>query len=160
MPALFSNQLKALLVLDDITEDGVSVWQNNCFTVQHFSYACERERNQAGIPFGPTQTSYLNFTVKIATGESGKLFFERLGAIETYPFSFIFNASFGDNKRMTECEDAMVATGYLVEVEEAFDEPKRKNGSQEQMLIKGTLLISNLEYLGQEKPLQLMVTND
>lgn len=160
MPALFSNQLKALLVLDNITEEGVSVWQNNCFTVQHFSYACERERNQAGIPYGLTQTSYLNFTVKIATGDSGKLFFERLGTLETYPYSFLFNASFGDKRRMTECEDAMVATGYLVEVEEAFDEPKRKGGSQEQMLIKAKLLLSNLAYIGQENMLQLTITND
>ena len=32
MPALFSNELKAILVLEDITEEGVSVLQNNCFT--------------------------------------------------------------------------------------------------------------------------------
>ena len=151
MPVLLSNELKALLVLEDITEGGVSVWQNNCFTVQHFSYACERKRNAAGIPFGPTQPSYLYFTVRISSDESAKEFLERLASRDPYPYSFLFNASFSDKRRLAQCEDALVARAYLTDVEESFEE---------QMLIKGKLLLCNLSYLGQNDSLKLTITND
>lgn len=151
MPAVLSNQLKALLVLEDIMEEGVTIWQNNSFTVQQFSYSCERKRDLSGEPYGPTQPSYLYFTVRISSDDSAKAFFERLGSQTPFPYSFLFNASFNEMRRMAQCEDALVARAYLVDVEESFEE---------QMLIKGKLLLCNLSYLGQDETLQLTITND
>ena len=160
MSAVFSNELKAILVLEDITEEGVSVFQNNCFTVQQFSYRCELDRDAAGVPFGNTLPSYLYFTVRIASDESGKTFFERMISTESYPFSFLFNASFNSSRRLTAWDDAMVATGYLVEVEELYDKEPVQAGAQEQMLIRAKLLLCNLAYAGQENILKLTITND
>ena len=160
MPRVLSNQLKALLVLDDITDEGVSVWQNNCFTVQHFSYQCNRQRNEAGVPYGPTLPSYLDFTVRVSENDSAKLLFERIGISKTFPYSFLFNASFSTQRRLSDCEDGMVAQGYLVELDESYDSAANNGGTQEQMLIRGRLLLSHIRYVGRENSLKLNITND
>ena len=160
MNHLFSNQLKAMLVLDDITEDGVSVWQDNSFTVQHFSYECRRERNGFGIPYGDTLPAYLDFTVRIANGDSGKLFYQRMHPYGSFPFSFLFNASFNELRRISACDDAMVATGYLIGLEETYESRASENGEAEQMLLHARLLLCNIAYLGRERVLKLTVTND
>ena len=160
MGTLFSNQLKALLVTENITEPGVVVWQNNSFTVQHFSYMCCRHRDDSGTPYGSTIPAYLDFTVRIAAGSSAKVFYERMRQNESFPFSFLFNASFNDMRKLSEYEDAMVATGYLIDMEETFDKSPVEDGSQEQMLVRGRLLLSNIAYLGREKVLKLTITND
>lgn len=160
MPKLISNQLKAMLVVEDISEQGVNVMQGNCFTVQHFSYACSRRRNDAGTPYGPTLPAYLDFTVKVASGNSGKVFFERMHQDSTFPYSFLFNADFNDVRRLSACEDAMIATGYIIDVEECYDKDIRLDANSEQMLIRARLLLSNIAYLGNERTLSLIITND
>ena len=160
MPRLLSNQLKALLVTEDITEQGINVLQDNGFTVQHFRYECRRNRNAAGHPYGPTLPAYLDFTVRVSSGEAGKVFFERLRANETFPYSFLFNANFNGMRRLSECQDAMVATGYIIDLEESYDKDPGDDGSAEQMLIHARLLLSNLAYLGRENVLKLTITND
>ena len=160
MSATLSNQLKALLVTEDITEQGVNVWQNNSFTVQHFSYECQRKRNDAGLPFGATLPAYLDFTVRIASGESGKVFVERMKLNGTFPYSFLFNASFNGLRQLSEYQDAMVARGYVVDLEESYDKAPGADGSTEQMLLHARLLLSKLSYLGRERVLDLTITND
>lgn len=160
MARVLSNQLKAMLVMEDVSEQGVSVWQGNCFTVQHFAYECCRDRNVGGIPYGATLPFFLDFTVRVSSGNNGKLFFKRMGLDETFPYSFLFNAVFGENGRLGDSEDAMVATGYLTEVEERYAASSKEDGSDEQMLIQARLLVSKLSYLGREKILNLTITND
>ena len=160
MSVVFSNQLKAMLVVEDITEQGVNVWQDNCFTVQHFSYDCHRLRNDKGTPYGSTLPSFLDFTVKVASNNNGKVFFERIQQDKTFPYSFLFNASFNNMRRLSECQDAMVVKGYIVGVEEAFGLASAEDGAQEQMLIRARLLISRIVYVGRDNSLDLIITND
>ena len=161
MAGTISNQLKALLVVDDITEQGVTVWQYNGFTVQHFRYECCRRRNESGLPYGPTLPAYLDFTVRIASEDSGKVFYERMRTNETFPYSFLFNASFNTRRQLSECEDALVATGYIVDLEEEYESAPAADGSAEQMLVHARLLLSNLTYLGREdRTLELTITKD
>ena len=83
-----------------------------------------------------------------------------MGMDETSPYSFLFNAVFGANGRLRDSEDALVATGYLVDVEEVYGKVSAEDGTPEQMLIHARLLLSNLAYLGREKTLNLTITND
>lgn len=160
MAGTILNQVKMLLVLEAITEQGIDVRQNNSFTVQHFSYTCCRRRNDSGIPYGPTLPAYLDFTVKVVSGNNGKVFFERMQTNETFPYSFLFNASFTTAHQLSEYDDAMVASGYVVDVEEEFESAPGPDGTTEQMLIHVKLLISNLAYLGQDRTLDLTITKD
>ena len=160
MAGTISNQLKALLVTDNIAERGINVWQQNSFTVQHFSYECRRRRNDSGTPYGQTLPAFLDFTVKVASEDNGKVFFDRMLTNETFPYSFLFNASFNSMRRLSECEDAMVVSGYIVDLEETFESAPAADGSAEQMLIHARVLISNIAYLGREKVLELTITKD
>lgn len=160
MPGLVQKHLKAMLVAENIAEKGVNVMQSNCFTVQHFSYVCRRSRNDSGLPYGPTNTSYMDFTVRVASEDSGKMFFEHMKANETFSYSFLFNASFNGLRRLSECQDALVASGYIIDLEEMYDKTPLESGMAEQMLIKVRLLLSNIAYLGKERVLDLKITND
>ena len=160
MPVLLSNQLKALLVVEDITEQGVNVWRDNCFVIQHFHYDCHRRRNDAGEPYGPTVPAYLSFTVRVTSDNNGKILFERMQSHDTFPYSFLFNATFNASRRLSECQDAMVVTGYVVDVEETYESALSEDGEAEQMLIHAKILMSNIKYLGRERYLQLTMTND
>lgn len=146
--------------MDDISEQDVNVSQNNGYTVQHFSYELSRDRDSKGVPFGETSPSFLDFTVRIATKDSAKVFFERMSITETFPYSFLFNASFNGVRRLSDCEDAMVATGYVIDVEEIYEDAAPGNQDARQMLVHVKLLVSNLVYLGQDKVLKVTVTND
>lgn len=160
MAGVLSKELKAMLVMEDIMEQGVSVWQGNCFTVQHFSYELHRGRDGHGLPFGATLPSFMEFSVKVSSDSSGKLFFKRMHQDQTFPFSFIFNAVFNAQGRLTDCDDSMVASGYLIDVEEIYGEESHSDGTDEQMLIKARLLLSNIAYAGRDKTLNLIITND
>ena len=160
MPRLFSNYLKAVLVMENIAEQDVVVTQTTSFTVQQFSYECSLSRDDSGNLYGQTIPSYLDFTVRVSSDDNGKAFFERMQLNESFPYSFLFNVSFNNVRTLADCEDAMVATGYVVDVEEVYDNALNDEGMAEQMLIKVKLLLSNIAYLGKERILDLKITND
>ena len=63
-------------------------------------------------------------------------------------------------RRLSDCDDAMVATGYVVDVEEIYENAAPGSQDTRQMLVHVKLLVSNLAYLGREKVLKVTVTND
>ena len=146
--------------MEDISEQDVNVSQNNGYTVQHFSYGFSRDSTSQGVPYGETSPSFLDFTVRIASGDSARVFFERMCIPDTFPYSFLFNASFNSVRRLSDCDDAMVATGYVVDVEETYENAAPGREDTRQMLVHVKLLVSNLAYLGREKVLKVTVTND
>ena len=59
--------LKAMLCVEDITETGVNLTPSNSFTVQEFHYDYGRRRDAMGRPYGPTESAYMDFTVKVSS---------------------------------------------------------------------------------------------
>ena len=151
---------KALILTKDITEDKVVVKQADCLTLQHFSYQCGRKRTSSGIPYGPTTPSFLDFTIRVTAKGQGKVYFERAGLNMPFKYTFLFDAKFDTTgaKKLSEYGDAMVITGYIIEMEEFFDEPQNEN-SDEQSLLRCRLLLCNIIYLG-TKPVKLTITED
>lgn len=160
MAKVFSNELKAILVMEDVSSPEAAVWQDKSFTVQQFSYDCRRDRNQQGEPYGATLPSFLDFTIRVSSGDSAREFFERMYEREPFPYSFLFNARFDAQRKMSEYEDAMVASGYIIDVLESYDNEPQPDGSSEQMLISARLLLCHLAYLGKENVLKLIINND
>lgn len=152
MPTVFSNQLKAILVTEDIiNQKDISVSQSKAYTVQHFSYECKRDRTAAGEPFGPTLQSFLDVTVRVPSEDSAKIFFERLYINQPFPYTFLFNATFNGIKMLSECQDALVARGYIVSAREVYDS---------QMLLQVRILLSKIDYLGTDNNLELPINQD
>ena len=149
MPIL-SDHLKAILFSDNILENGRNVEKDKCPTIQHFTYQCQRNRNDAGIPYGRTVPTELRFTIRLGKPDDGKIFYQQLVLNNLFDHTFIFNATFDQNKRLRDYDDAMVVRGYVVDVKEDYDPVMTANGTMDQMLIEVTLLLSSIIYLGKE----------
>lgn len=160
MHLVVSKQLKALILTKDISEQGIVVRQPDCLTLQHFNYQCSRRRTDDGIPYGPTVPSYIDFTVRVTDKAQGKAFFERVGLNKSFRYSFLFNASFASKKKLSDYEDAMVITGYLVEMEEFYDQPRNPEEYSEQLLLHCRLLLCSIDYQGSKDSLTLTITED
>ena len=155
--SFISNFLKAILYPDNLLEYGQigdNQWnaeKDKCPVIQHFSYKVERNRNDAGIPYGGTTPTELKFTIRLGQPDDSKLFYDRLMSNELFEYTFIFNATFDDNKRLKSFEDAMVTRGYVVDVKEDYDRAVTDGNLSDQILVEVTLLLSSITYVGKEE---------
>lgn len=155
--SIISDYLKAILYPDNLLEYGKigdNQWnaeKDKCPVIQHFSYKVERNRNDAGIPYGGTTPTELKFTIRLGQPDDSKLFYDRLMSNELFEYSFIFNATFDDNKRLKNFEDAMVTRGYVVDVKEDYDRAVTDGNLSDQILVEVTLLLSSITYVGKEE---------
>ena len=157
----YSDHLKAVLYSDNFKEMGENVEKRLCQTIQHFSYKCERSRNDAGFPYGNTNPSEVHFTIRLGAPDDGKVFYERMQQNELFDFSFIFNGTFDQNDRLKDYEDAMIVRGYVVDVKEDYDATETEEGTSQQILIQVTLLLSSITYIGKEDSYkQLEITHN
>ena len=155
--SIISDYLKAILYPDNLLEYGKigdNQWnaeKDKCPVIQHFSYKVERNRNDAGIPYGGTTPTELKFTIRLGQPDDSKLYYDRLMSNELFEYTFIFNATFDDNKRLKRFEDAMVTRGYVVDVKEDYDRAVTDGNLSDQILVEVTLLLSSITYVGKEE---------
>ena len=90
--------------------------QSKGYTVQQFSYNCERNRDAANTVYGQAHHVIVDFTLKVME-EDQVLFYEKLKENGSDYFSFVFNAVF-DNGRFKYCDNAITVEGFIVDVEE------------------------------------------
>ena len=153
---ILSDYLKAILYPENLLEYGRigenrwSVAKDQCPVIQHFAYKVQRNRNDAGFPYGGTTPTELKFTIRLGQPEDSKLYYQHLVLNELFEYSFIFNATFDDNKRLKNFEDAMVARGYVVDVKEDFDVAVTDENLSDQIMVEVTLLLSSITYVGKE----------
>ena len=126
----------------------INITSYHCFTVQHFAYKASRSRNKSGIPFGPTNTTLMEFTLKLLNPADSKLFYERLVSNNTYACTFLFNATFNEMKRLKAFDDAMVVEGYIVDLEDNYDATPDEDGTSEQILLNIKILVHSITYKG------------
>jgi hypothetical protein len=155
MADYLSNQLKAVLFLGDITE-GIPMRQQEGLTVQHFDFNCFRPRNNIGVPYGPSNASLMQITLKTVSADGYKELYDRLQSDELYHFSVVFNASFDEFKLLKEYGDAMMVVGYIVEIEEEFDTvDKPKQG----MMLSMKILLHTLSMVGKNQTKTIVVNH-
>ena len=155
MPEYMSRQLKAVMFLEDISE-GIPARQENGFTIQHFEYSCFRSRDKAGMPYGPSNASLMQITLRTISSDGYKELYQRLNSMEQYAFSLIFNASYNDSRILQDYEDAMIANGYVVEIEELFDTSDIQHNG---MTLNMKILLHSLDYIGSKMEKRLFVNN-
>ena len=69
---IVSDYLKAILYTGNLMEcrydsNQWTVAKEKCLTIQHFTYKCQRNRNDAGIPYGGVTPTELELTVRYST---------------------------------------------------------------------------------------------
>ena len=149
MAQSMSNLLRAVLLTDDITTGVANPARSQCYTVQHFEYKCQRDLDDAGMPFGFTTSVILSATVKISASSSSRTSLERLKQDSRYPFTFLFNPVFDADKRVSDYGDGMVVYGYVVDVEQ-------RNKDSE---LNFNILVSSMTYLGRDTKKSLYITH-
>lgn len=146
----FSDHLKAVLYPENLMEVEENLEKRLCQTIQHFSYKCQRSRNDAGIPYGNTTPTELQFTVKLETPDDSKVFYQRMQQNELFDHTFLFNATFDQRDRLKSYDDAMIVRGFVVDVKEDYDATVTNNGTVQQILVLVNLLLSSITYVGKE----------
>lgn len=113
--------------------------RTNGMAVQQYDYTCALQRDRVGTIYGDPQSVVLDFSVCVMkTGQN--LFYEKLQDNGPDLYSFVFNAVFEDDK-LKSFDQAIMAEGYVVEVEEAG------SNDQEQAYIRVKLLASKMTYI-------------
>lgn len=148
MPRL-SNELKAVVTVEDILEMGMSTTQDKCMTVQRFNYNSQRKRDYSGAAYGLSDPVLLNFTIRVNSTAHTKPFYSHLADGDNFSLSFIFNAVFNSMKRITEYDDAMVVNGYVVNITEEF-QGTTTTSDDKRISLYVTILVRNITYLGKE----------
>ena len=148
MAALYSNELKAVVVMENFLENPLNVMKENCMTVQHFNYECEHKRNEAGEIYGSINPVMLEFTVRVNSPRQARAFYKELVSNEHSNYSFLFNVTYNENQRLNTYEDGMVVNGYIVHIEENYTTAAQQDGSNTQIELSVKLLSRSVTYLG------------
>ena len=151
MSTLYSNELKAVVVMENFLDNPKNILKENCMTVQHFNYECVHKRNDAGEIYGAINPVTLEFVVRINSPRQAKAFYKELVSNEHCHFSFLFNVTYNDNQRLSNYEDGMVVNGYIVGVEENYNSMKDQEGIDKQMLLDVEILVRSTIYMGREE---------
>ena len=150
MAKILSNELKAVVVLEDLTENPANILKDKCLTVQKFDYDCVRKRTQKGGVYGAINPVILSFTVRVNDQLQALRFFKAIISNYVTSLSFLFNATYDPMQRLKDYEDGVVAKGYVVGVEEVYQTDSTASGEFRQMLLNVKLLASSVTYLGYE----------
>lgn len=154
----YSNYLKVILFPGDISETDAGISRDNCFTVQHFDYESKRYRSKDNnLNYHAEGPTVLNFTIRINTPETGKELFSQIQEQDSYAYSFLFNTTFSALNTVESYEDAMIARGHIIDIEEVFC-TDNSNGQQEQMLMHVKLLLNTITFIGKQDNIVLTTT--
>ena len=153
MAAFHLQELKAVLIHENVLENPGNIMRENALTVQKFSYDCTHRRNHAGDVYGAVEPVILQFCIRVNSPHHAKQFYIESILNNHFQFSFLFNVTWGDDNRLSAYEDGLVADGYVVHVEEEYHSSKDQNGIDQQMLLSVKVLVRSVTYLGRDRNL-------
>ena len=154
MAAIHLQELKAVMIHDNILENPLNILKENSLTIQNLTYDCVHNRNNAGEVFGATEPVILDFTVRVNSPHHAKRFYQESILNNYFNFSVLFNVMWGSNNRMSSYEDGFVANGYVVHVEENYHSGKDSSGLDQHMLLSVKVLVRSMTYLGRDRNLK------
>lgn len=154
MATLYSNELKAVVVMENFLENPMNVMKENCMTIQHFNYECVHKRNDSDEIYGAIEPVILEFTVRANSPRQAKAFYQEIISNEHSNFSFLFNVTYNQYQRLSTYEDGMVVNGYIVHIEEDYSSLASSNGNNSQIELRVKILTRSVTYLGTDSNYQ------
>ena len=154
MATLYSNELKAVVVMENFLDNPINILKENCMTVQHFNYECSHKRNESGDIYGASNPVILDFAVRVNSPQQAKVFYKELVSNQPVDFSFLFNVTYSEYQRMSDYEDGMVVNGYIVHIEEEYNSSSNQTGSSTQIELHVKVLTRSVTYLGADNHFQ------
>lgn len=149
MAAFNLQELKAVLIHENVLENSAFILKENALTVQKFSYDCTYRRNHSGDVYGAVEPVILQFCIRVNSPHHAKQFYIESILNNHFQFSFLFNVTWNEYQRLSGYEDGLVADGYVVHVEEEYHS-KNQNGVDQQMLLNVKVLVRSVTYLGRD----------
>ena len=147
---LLSNELKAVAVMADMSENGATVTRDQCMTVEHFNYRCARKRDRDGRTYESSEPVELTFQVRINGEDQAKPFYRQLCSGDEYGvLSFLFNTTFQSTGRLASYEQAMAVEGFVVDVQEDFHSAALAETNEGQIALRARMLVRSIIYVGQ-----------
>lgn len=154
MGTLYSNELKAVVVMENFLDNPMNILKENCMTVQHFNYECAYKRNDGGDIYGAVNPVMLDFVVRANSPRHARAFYKEIASNEHTNFSFLFNVTYNENQRLENYEDGMVVNGYIVHIEEDYSSRSNQAGSSTQIELHVKILTRSVTYLGSDNHFQ------
>ena len=152
---MFSNQLKAVLFLGEIKEQ-MNLRQDDGYTIQSLDYQSFRSRDRLGQPYGLSNATLANITLRSISGEGYKKLYNILKERVSNPFSVLYNVKYTEERLVASYDTATVLNGYIVEIEEVFDTRKKQDHS---MILNMKILLHDIDYIGVNSQRKLVVNS-
>lgn len=149
MGFVYSNYLKVMFFPGSILDKDRKFNQMDCLTVQTFDYNFERTCNSNDLPFGATINPVVECTLKFMSESKVKGIIGNTLSRNAEEYTFLFNASFDQDRNVDNFENAIVVRGYVVDVEQTFSARESRNENQP-MELKVRILAMNIMYVGSQ----------
>lgn len=159
MAEVISNRLNVVVFPGNFKETGLSMTKNDSITVLNYNYLCQKTRNKAGIPYGNTNLTYLEFTIRNFTDKFESELLRQMHSEEANEFSFIFNAFYDEFSRISDYEDAFIARGFVMDILENFNPYKDSSQEVGQRVLKVKFLLASIIYIGSNRDCLLQINN-
>lgn len=158
----FSTNLKAILVMEDLSNGSFQFSQQDCLTIQDFHYCCNRGKNDEGIVGGVTGSSMMSMSVRLHELSENKRFYDGLISRSPSPFTILFNAEFGNDGKLKDYENAMTVFGYIVDVQEHFSTMVGADATSAPMSIHIEIQLTKMVFHGKDssKTLDIIHTDE
>ena len=148
MKKLYSNELKAVLILDNFQDVPGSVLRENCLMVSHLDYHCESRRNGSNTVYGAVDPVILNFSIRTGSAKKADPFYRQLVENGHNVYNFLYNVTYDQNDRIDNYEDGMIVDGFVVKVDQEYTTQRTGRDSDEQIMLHVKLLVRSITYLG------------
>ena len=86
--------------------------QQQGYTVQQFSYACKKQRDETGTTFGVSSGVVVDFTIRVMTNDQ-TLFYDKLKDLGADHYSFVFNGTFENGQSGTHARQVAGSSAEL-----------------------------------------------
>ena len=156
-----ANYKNGVVIIDDITEYGFSLYQNWQFaaTLESFSYDYAKSLNDGGNVYGATEPAVMEFSFRLGDCLQAQIIYQTAFLNENMRFSFIFNPKWNSLKtKLTDYQDGMVADGYVVHVSEEYHSAKDSQGRERQAILHVRLLLRSVSQISGVKGKKTLTT--
>ena len=138
---------------------GTNIYQDECMTLQNYEYVCARNRDHEGKPYGVTKNAILKVTVRVSNMAHSNTLYSRLSATDSREWTIVFNAKYdSETKKLTSYDAGMVMRGHVVSIEEVCNTSAHQMDEDNQMILKVSILLSSITYLGKTANITLPIT--
>lgn len=160
MSRLLSNEIKVSLYLGNLNEENTILRKEDCVTVVQYRYDSVRNIDKKGFPIVNSPSILLDITLRNFSHKVSKHFLTEISRNSPSDYTFLFNASFDDNKVLKNSEGRMIARGYVVEIEESFDSNNSENSTVDRKLMKLKILLSQMTFNSENSKCIFNISND